>query len=176
MCITNSLSNIPAEFPDDEPLQTPIFKETRQRIKQQQPHKNCGRFGARKSILLFLCNNSSSAFTKQNQNHKSWQPTEPQAQSKPQKSVDAKPVVTDEVQRVFKSFDANDDGKISVSELGNMLKALGSNISADELQHVMGDLYRLHSFVAASMAAALKPMLHDASSRVESEESQRWRW
>ncbi|BFG33179.1 hypothetical protein CerSpe_194530 [Prunus speciosa] len=56
------------------------------------------------------------------------------------KSVDAKPVVTDEVQRVFKSFDANGDGKISVSELGNVLKALGSNVSADELQRVMEDL------------------------------------
>ncbi|ONI29318.1 hypothetical protein PRUPE_1G192900 [Prunus persica] len=56
------------------------------------------------------------------------------------KSVDAKPVVTDEVQRVFKSFDANGDGKISVSELGNVLKALGSSVSADELQRVMGNL------------------------------------
>ncbi|ONH94623.1 hypothetical protein PRUPE_7G023700 [Prunus persica] len=56
------------------------------------------------------------------------------------KSVDTKLVVTDEFQRVFKSFDANGDGKISVSELGNMLKALGSSVSADELQRVMGDL------------------------------------
>ncbi|ONI22314.1 hypothetical protein PRUPE_2G120900 [Prunus persica] len=37
------------------------------------------------------------------------------------------------------SVDANGDGKISVSELGNVLKALGSSVSADELQRVMGD-------------------------------------
>jgi len=55
-------------------------------------------------------------------------------------STDPKPVVTDEVRRVFKSFDANGDGKISVSELGNVLKALGSNVPAEELQRVMVDL------------------------------------
>ncbi|KAI5339045.1 hypothetical protein L3X38_018317 [Prunus dulcis] len=46
------------------------------------------------------------------------------------------------------------------STANELLKALGSNVSADELQRVMGDLHHLHSFVAA-----LKPMLHDASSR-----------
>ncbi|XP_050378663.1 probable calcium-binding protein CML27 [Argentina anserina] len=52
----------------------------------------------------------------------------------------SKPVVTDEVRRVFQSFDANGDGKISVSELGNVLKALGSNVPEDELERVMVDL------------------------------------
>ncbi|KAM5570428.1 putative calcium-binding protein CML27 [Rosa sericea] len=55
-------------------------------------------------------------------------------------TADSKPVVTDEVRRVFKSFDANGDGKISTSELGNVLKALGSNVPEDELQRVMVDL------------------------------------
>ncbi|KAL6181442.1 hypothetical protein ACLB2K_048097 [Fragaria x ananassa] len=54
--------------------------------------------------------------------------------------ADAKPVVTEEVRRVFKSFDTNGDGRISVSELGNVLKALGSNVPEDELKRVMVDL------------------------------------
>jgi calcium-binding protein CML len=47
---------------------------------------------------------------------------------------------TDEVQKVFNQFDKNGDGKISVTELDNVLKALGSTVSSDELQRVMADL------------------------------------
>ncbi|VVA28764.1 Os02g0831900 [Prunus dulcis] len=63
----------------------------------------------------------------------------------------------------FACRDRENDAESSTAN--ELLKALGSNVSADELQRVMGDLHHLHSFVAASMAAALKPMLHDASSR-----------
>ncbi|KAK9925760.1 hypothetical protein M0R45_023025 [Rubus argutus] len=65
-------------------------------------------------------------------------PPSPAAQAP--NSTDPKPAVTDEVRRVFKSFDANGDGKISVSELGNVLKALGSNVPTEELERVMVDL------------------------------------
>ncbi|KAF3437188.1 hypothetical protein FNV43_RR19941 [Rhamnella rubrinervis] len=46
----------------------------------------------------------------------------------------------EEVQKVFNQFDTNGDGKISVTELDNVLKALGSAVSSDELQRVMADL------------------------------------
>ncbi|KAM1129606.1 hypothetical protein FF1_039345 [Malus domestica] len=55
-------------------------------------------------------------------------------------STGPKPVVTDEVLKVFKSFDASGDGKISVNELGNDLKALGFNVSNDKLKRVKVDL------------------------------------
>ncbi|TQD90757.1 hypothetical protein C1H46_023689 [Malus baccata] len=55
-------------------------------------------------------------------------------------STGPKPVVTDEVQKVFKGFDASGEGKISINELGNDLKALGSNVSGDKLKRVMVDL------------------------------------
>ncbi|KAM2601107.1 hypothetical protein TB2_039300 [Malus domestica] len=55
-------------------------------------------------------------------------------------STGPKPVVTDEVLKVFKSFDASSDGKISVNELGNDLKALGFNVSDDKLKRVKVDL------------------------------------
>ncbi|XP_009356047.2 probable calcium-binding protein CML27 [Pyrus x bretschneideri] len=55
-------------------------------------------------------------------------------------STDPKPAVTDEVRKVFKSFDSNGDGKISVNELGNVLTALGSTVSDDELKRFMVDL------------------------------------
>ncbi|KAL6970054.1 Polcalcin Bet v 4 [Sarracenia purpurea var. burkii] len=37
-----------------------------------------------------------------------------------------------ERERIFKRFDANGDGKISSSELGDALKALGSEIDTDD--------------------------------------------
>ena len=55
-------------------------------------------------------------------------------------STDPKLAVTDEVRKVFKSFDSNGDGKISVNELGNVLTALGSTVSDDELKRFMVDL------------------------------------
>ncbi|KAK4745152.1 hypothetical protein SAY87_011464 [Trapa incisa] len=42
-------------------------------------------------------------------------------------------------ERVFKRFDANGDGKISSSELGEALRNLGS-ITADEVQCMMAEI------------------------------------
>ncbi|KAF5184526.1 Polcalcin syr v [Thalictrum thalictroides] len=44
-----------------------------------------------------------------------------------------------EVERIFKQFDANGDGKISSSELGDALKQLGS-ASPDEIQKMMSEI------------------------------------
>ncbi|KAK7358137.1 hypothetical protein VNO77_00058 [Canavalia gladiata] len=46
----------------------------------------------------------------------------------------------DELKRVFNRFDANGDGKISVSELDSALRTLGSGVQKEELQRVMEDL------------------------------------
>ncbi|KAF6138931.1 hypothetical protein GIB67_025660 [Kingdonia uniflora] len=44
-----------------------------------------------------------------------------------------------ECERIFKRFDANGDGKISSSELGDALKTLGS-ASADEIHKMMAEI------------------------------------
>ncbi|KAL6963764.1 Polcalcin Bet v 4 [Sarracenia purpurea var. burkii] len=44
-----------------------------------------------------------------------------------------------ERERIFKRFDANGDGKISSSELGDTLKALGS-VTADEVRRMMAEI------------------------------------
>ncbi|XP_050215359.1 probable calcium-binding protein CML27 [Mercurialis annua] len=46
----------------------------------------------------------------------------------------------DELQKVFNQFDANQDGKISLSELGGVLKAMGSPYTEAELERVMEDV------------------------------------
>ncbi|GAU12811.1 hypothetical protein TSUD_72980 [Trifolium subterraneum] len=46
----------------------------------------------------------------------------------------------DELKQIFSRFDANGDGKISVSELDNILRSLGSGVPKDQLQRVMEDL------------------------------------
>merc|ERR1712183_1156872 len=46
----------------------------------------------------------------------------------------------DEVERVFNRFDANGDGKISSTELANVLRALGSETSPEELQRMMAEI------------------------------------
>ena len=46
----------------------------------------------------------------------------------------------DELKKVFDQFDANHDGKISVSELGSVLKSMGSSYTQEELQRVMDDV------------------------------------
>ncbi|KAI3704589.1 hypothetical protein L1987_74814 [Smallanthus sonchifolius] len=43
------------------------------------------------------------------------------------------------LERIFKRFDANGDGKISSTELGEALKTLGS-VSPEEVQRMMGEL------------------------------------
>ncbi|KAK4751931.1 hypothetical protein SAY87_020729 [Trapa incisa] len=42
-------------------------------------------------------------------------------------------------ERVFKRFDANGDGKISSSELGEALRNLGS-VTSDEVQRMMAEI------------------------------------
>ncbi|KAK4410818.1 Calcium-binding allergen Ole e 8 [Sesamum angolense] len=46
----------------------------------------------------------------------------------------------EEVKRVFDRFDANGDGKISSDELGGVIKALGSETSADEVARMMEEI------------------------------------
>ncbi|XP_059671135.1 calcium-binding protein CML24-like [Cornus florida] len=46
----------------------------------------------------------------------------------------------DDVEKVFKKFDANGDGRISVSELEAILKALGTETSPEELQRIMAEI------------------------------------
>ncbi|RVW17390.1 Calcium-binding allergen Ole e 8 [Vitis vinifera] len=46
----------------------------------------------------------------------------------------------DELQKVFNRFDANGDGKISSSELANVLRALGSESSPEEMSRVMKEI------------------------------------
>ncbi|KAG6579032.1 Polcalcin Ole e 3, partial [Cucurbita argyrosperma subsp. argyrosperma] len=41
--------------------------------------------------------------------------------------------------RIFKRFDANGDGRISASELGESLKTLGS-VTPDEVQRMMAEI------------------------------------
>ncbi|TYG91951.1 hypothetical protein ES288_A12G304300v1 [Gossypium darwinii] len=47
---------------------------------------------------------------------------------------------TDELKRVFNQFDANKDGQISITELRDVLKAMGSNYSEEEFKRVMEDI------------------------------------
>lgn len=44
-----------------------------------------------------------------------------------------------EIERIFKRFDSNGDGKISATELGDALKALGS-VTAEEVQRMMAEI------------------------------------
>ncbi|XP_014503604.1 probable calcium-binding protein CML26 [Vigna radiata var. radiata] len=61
----------------------------------------------------------------------------------------------DEMKRVFNRFDANGDGKISVSELDNVLRSLGSGVPPEELQGVIDELDTDHDgFINLSEFAA----------------------
>lgn len=46
----------------------------------------------------------------------------------------------EELKRVFNRFDSNGDGHISISELDNVLKSLGTVVSKSQLETVMKDL------------------------------------
>lgn len=46
----------------------------------------------------------------------------------------------DDVKEVFNKFDKNGDGKISGSELKDVLRALGSNTSSEEVKRIMAEL------------------------------------
>ncbi|XP_077236072.1 calcium-binding EF-hand family protein [Tasmannia lanceolata] len=46
----------------------------------------------------------------------------------------------DEIEKVFKRFDSNGDGKISGSELGDVLNALGSSTSPEEIRKMMDEI------------------------------------
>ncbi|XWS37587.1 hypothetical protein CRYUN_Cryun19dG0057500 [Craigia yunnanensis] len=46
----------------------------------------------------------------------------------------------DQLQKLFNQFDANKDGKISVTELGDVMKTLGSTYTEEELKRVMEDV------------------------------------
>ncbi|XP_010908206.1 probable calcium-binding protein CML15 [Elaeis guineensis] len=47
--------------------------------------------------------------------------------------------VTDELERVFKKFDTNGDGKISSSELAAIFQSLGHPVTDEELERMMGE-------------------------------------
>ncbi|URD99465.1 hypothetical protein MUK42_31874 [Musa troglodytarum] len=47
--------------------------------------------------------------------------------------------VTPEMERIFKSFDTNGDGKISLAELSEVLRTLGST-SADDVKLTMAEI------------------------------------
>ncbi|XP_076906320.1 putative calcium-binding protein CML23 [Bidens hawaiensis] len=47
---------------------------------------------------------------------------------------------TNDFEKVFHKFDVNGDGKISISELGSILGALGSATPEDELKVVMNEI------------------------------------
>ncbi|KAG6532871.1 polcalcin Phl p 7-like [Zingiber officinale] len=47
--------------------------------------------------------------------------------------------VTPEMERIFKRFDTNGDGKVSLAELSEVLRTLGST-NADDVSHVMAEI------------------------------------
>ncbi|KAK9054177.1 hypothetical protein SSX86_025255 [Deinandra increscens subsp. villosa] len=55
-------------------------------------------------------------------------------------SVEVTAADVNDFEKVFRKFDANGDGKISISELGSILGALGSVTPEDELKVVMSEI------------------------------------
>ncbi|CAA0839338.1 Probable calcium-binding protein CML27 [Striga hermonthica] len=48
--------------------------------------------------------------------------------------------VEEEVERIFRKFDSNGDGRISLTELGAILNGLGSETPPDEVARIMSEL------------------------------------
>lgn len=59
--------------------------------------------------------------------------------SQPQHTMADNAQVKAEHERIFKSFDANGDGKISSAELGDALKTLGS-VTSEEVKRMMAEI------------------------------------
>ncbi|KAA8542816.1 hypothetical protein F0562_023968 [Nyssa sinensis] len=64
--------------------------------------------------------------------------------SNPEAKLNPKPSAylqdMEEVKKVFNRFDANRDGKISVTELADVMKALGSETSTEEVSRMMEEI------------------------------------
>ncbi|GKV05151.1 hypothetical protein SLEP1_g17193 [Rubroshorea leprosula] len=75
----------------------------------------------------------------------------------------------DQLQKIFNQFDANKDGKISITELGDVLQAMGTRYSQEELQRVMGDIDTdCDGFINLSEFAALcRSSFDDATATIE---------
>ncbi|XVF12210.1 hypothetical protein REPUB_Repub08aG0095300 [Reevesia pubescens] len=67
-------------------------------------------------------------------------PTRTPQPNTPKETSSVCPENMDQLQKVFNQFDANKDGKISVLELGDVLKAMGSSYTKEELERVMDDI------------------------------------
>ncbi|XP_060968767.1 probable calcium-binding protein CML27 [Cannabis sativa] len=69
----------------------------------------------------------------------------------------------DELQKVFSQFDTNGDGKISVSELGDVLKALGTTVASKDLTQLMEDLDSDHDKSSQSVLHQQPIVINDSS-------------
>ncbi|KAJ4788662.1 Calcium-binding EF-hand family protein [Rhynchospora pubera] len=70
-----------------------------------------------------------------------------------------------EVRKVFSRFDANGDGKISATELTEILRALGSEAHPDEVQNMMNEMDTDHDgFVDFDEFVAFHLNTHDQAS------------
>ncbi|XP_038985599.1 probable calcium-binding protein CML18 [Phoenix dactylifera] len=89
--------------------------------------------------------------------------------AKPQESKKPpEPASMNDVERVFAHYDANGDGKISASELANVMRALGSEVSDEELKAMMAELDSDgDGFVDLNDFAAFHRGLGDAAGREE---------
>lgn len=61
-------------------------------------------------------------------------------QSQPPSPNASRAQIEEELKQVFKKFDANDDGKISASELASMLSSLGYAATADEISAMIREV------------------------------------